>query len=94
MKDSEVYLRAAELCSKSDEYGYYTFSCMALGDLCGWAEQFDRLRYEYAELFKPIHVMFGESWFGSDFGEEGARNSNYRVLALCFMAAIAKSEGR
>lgn len=93
MKDSQIYLRAAELCaikhevgSNNPDAGCCDFICSA-GGARGWA----LVDNEFEPLFKPEHTSRPLYWFGS-LGP--AENNKARVLALCFMAAIAESEGR
>lgn len=92
MKDSEIYLRAAESADKQE----YCFSCNEVyfaavdaGLSTTWS---DVLTDRYAELFSmvagsPLHVD------DVDALNSIAKQKAWRVLALCFMAAIAKSEG-
>lgn len=83
MKASEVYREAAKFCFDND-----SFSCCAITHkpdpegLYRWA-----LRKEYEALFKPEGGFY--AW-GDMWGDESRK---CRILALCFMAAIAESEG-
>jgi hypothetical protein len=45
----------------------------------------------YFNLFKPPRIHHNSVWFGDWLIQE---NQDCRVLALCFAAAIAESEGQ
>lgn len=96
MKDSEIYLRAAEVIAD----GVTECSCDAISHVshgewrfpsgearCGEAVQKDR----YAELFAPNDggFIWGDLW-ANDF----AGRQSCRVLALLFMHQIALDEER
>ena len=98
MKPSELYLVGAEQCAGLTDLRRTPFRMSecdfsyACDSIRGWACSDEALK-EFAEYFGPKRGNLF-SWFGSVTGVAGAHNSHYRVLALCFMAAIAKSEGR
>lgn len=90
MKRSEVYLRAAELVAqRTDEP-----SCLALETvmenlaLRDWSKPTIR----YQRLFAPnIGLAGGATTWGYEWGIRSVRK-DCRILALCFMAAIAEYE--
>lgn len=92
MKASEIYRRAAEL----QDTGQYS-SCYAVNEaVTGDARKPTKEAQKYAALFSPRENHDpDESW-----GLEWADNpwfwgvNECRVLALCFMAAIAADEER
>jgi hypothetical protein len=83
MKDSEVYLRAAEIIDADQE----EFSCCAVdeavGKFCLWTKQ----RFEYEELLRPARRKT-PAW-GMQFGATEKECKACRVLALLFMHQIA-----
>ena len=99
MKASELYLIGAEKCAEKDEewnVSYvverndFPYACDSIRGLVGS----NGALKEFAEYFKPEKGDWCDGWFGSVSGKAGAHNSHYRVIALSFMAVIAKSEGR
>jgi len=87
MKDSEIYLKAAELVA--DERT--EFSCIAISvisDASG-AEYHCKQRDEFAKLFSAT-----ESKLHAGNVHALPDSIGWRVLALCFMSAIAKDEGK
>ena len=91
MRDSEIYLKAAELCCEPDEFGDFPFACNAVSAVCRNLElDSGQRKTAFAEIMGPGHRDEVSAWFGLDT----ASNSNVRCVSLCFMAAIAKSEGR
>jgi len=95
MKDSEIYLRAAEGVSGRHEsfdtrHGGAYGCCDFIEVNCG-TQTARRLVGEFGSLFfhsdgNPTELGY---WMG--YGDE---SNKARVLALLFMSAIAKSEGR
>lgn len=84
MKDSEVYLRAAELV-----FHGATFSCCAIDDVVGFVGSSQR--EAYSEVFKPDNL--GTYAWAADWGE-GKTPMNERVLALLFMHQISLDDER
>lgn len=88
MKDSEIYRRAAEIMDDPlHEFG----ACSAISNAFFGTQRNNDWPYgrtEYQELTGPFLDLFD----GIQFATLTQRNT--RVLALCFMAAIAESEGR
>ena len=83
MKKSKTYIEAAKRIANNDE----NFCCNAIDEITG----FDVTHLIYFEkYFRPTFAKFGDQWFGSCFS---GKNQNVRVIALCFAAAIAESEG-
>ena len=93
MKDSEIYLRAAEVCTEPERDGARRWFPSCQWGLEDWHADVRLLR-EFEEYFPHDNEPDYTSDFGSCLDSCGAHNSHYRVIALCFMAAIAKSEGR
>jgi hypothetical protein len=87
MKASEVYLKAAmRMAAKKD-----CFSCTSIERASnGQGEPFIK---KYAAIFKPCGVETEGIWFG-DCACRTDENLGVRVLALCFMSAIAADEDR
>ena len=87
MKASEVYREAA----KQMELGYANFCCHALTRVGGYG-----LCAKMKKLYAPRSLS--SAWMeDSDDGKGsylGTESHNYRILALCFMAAIAEDEER
>jgi hypothetical protein len=97
MKDSEIFLRAAETCALpvetwSDEH--YYCACPAISNAGDYGPAANRLRKEFELMFMPQRPGPDGEWFGKYYGQNAANNSHYRVIALGFMAAIAADEGR
>lgn len=92
MKDSEVYLRAAQLLD-AEPAGAHSGACSAL---------IMALRYSPPCLTdKPCHACMMLEYFHSGHdngywlgGLPSPSGKNTRVLALLLMSAIAESEGR
>ena len=78
----------------------FRYSCDAIGVAAGYFMNFastdDELnlylsaKKYYAELFMPMCAWSDQAWFG----EITDKNRNVRIVALCFAAAIAESEGK
>ena len=92
MKQSDVYLKAAEILEANGADGW---SCWAIEEALGVpkhdvGEPRHELVMSYEGIFKPEG---SDHWWGFAFekecGAEGAKQC--RILALCFMAAIAES---
>ncbi len=75
MKDSKVYLKAAEICSEDS----FMLAASACEEVSG---EFDKFYDEFYFVFDDMPTLIGSN------------GAFVRSLALCFMAAIAKSEGR
>ena len=89
MKLSDVYRSAAVKCSKIDPV--YA-SCYAINEAAGRHYQVCGPESDkYSALFAPQTNYNDQAW-GEEWGNDTERR-NCRVLALCFMAAIAESEG-
>lgn len=92
MKMSEIYERAAE----SIDSGRITYSCIAVADAAdpkyfdGPGQHCD----EYAATKQYINYFADDQYELQDMFEQGERRKEFRVLALCFAAAIAHSEGK
>lgn len=85
MKASEVYLKAAKLVAKENQ-----FSCCTISAVSGFAWQGgDILREQYSALFAPSH---GYAWLEFEFDDGSQEQHDWRVLALLFMHEIAKDE--
>ncbi len=93
MKDSEIYLRAAELCAirheTKDPKEIYRIGCCDFIELADFDASW-RLIGQFTALFKPRNPDRPLYWFGP-FCKE---THKARVLALLFMHEIAKDEGR
>jgi len=101
MKDSEIYRRAAELIDMGSE----RFACNSIEIVCkftagcSWGET-DAILDQFQNAMRPNrlplnHEAYG--WYGKPVDARNApitERQECRVLALCFMAAIAESEGR
>ncbi len=98
MKDSEIYLQAAKrlqvLCLSGDAMSPYC---------CDELKEFERQRDEFIWWFQPSEEEASPNvvgWWGDPpmrwegVTPEAEEMHLQRTLALCFMAAIAKSEGR
>lgn len=93
MKDSDVYLRAAELViTGHDKVG--GFSCFAIDeaffDVWGFYGGYEQVKC-YEKYFKPKGSRY--SW-GNSFARTPENCKNCRVLALLFMHEIAKDKER
>jgi hypothetical protein len=77
VKRSERYRKLA----RRFERGEQRYLCVVLGDSCA-----DLLLFRPKRL--PNHAWMG-GWWGSVLNK---RSMDCRILALCFMAAIAESE--
>ena len=105
MKASDVYRKAALLLERPVP-DYSPYACDAIGyatgwfsDRCGWHLRpggFERKRLEYCRLRDRFAELFGPRGIDSRgvvfFGAGRAANQDRRILALCFMAAIAEDE--
>lgn len=87
MKDSEIYRKAAKLLERGTSG---PGCCTAIRDVTAIGAV--RLSDEMRQLFVYRRKPFGMYWM-RDCGEIGDIRDR-RILALCFMAAIAESEGR
>ena len=91
MKDSEIYLRAAERIY--DEMSIY--SCVAIFRAAKFFPAHDRVhccpQVEYENLFKP---HWGGAYWGNKWSADADERRNCRVLALLFMHQIALDEER
>ena len=92
MTPSEVYLKAAELLEANGANGW---SCWAIEDVLGVPRHDEgdprhELVLDYENLFKPEG---SDHWWGFVFEEDcgPVKAKECRILALCFMAAIAES---
>jgi hypothetical protein len=85
-KASDVYTAAAERIY----YGMNYFSCFAVSAAEGNTYEYSNLVRRYVDLFVTGHTAgpYGYLKLG---GEQEARQ--WRITALCLMAAIAESEG-
>ncbi|MBM3460768.1 MAG: hypothetical protein FJX76_01575 [Armatimonadetes bacterium] len=83
MRASAVYLEAAR---RIDD-GRDTFSCYAINAVNWWDNYHSDL---FIKLFKPRRGAFG--LWGQEWGDDDKTRRSCRVLALCFMAAIAEDE--
>ncbi len=99
MKDSQIYLKAAAEVIKAAPDIYY--SCNAVNTAAGVPSgPKTRQALEYSDLFSsPTHgeassIPPGEGYLWAHDVECLTNSIEWRALALCFMAAIAKSEGR
>lgn len=100
MKDSEVYLKAAELVAETKEEFFSSckqwYCCDAIMD--AHPASFIRRQEDFVDQFSPNPI--GEAperiWEPGPHYMPTAtgKDQQARILALCFMAAIAKSEGR
>lgn len=90
-QDAVIYRKAAAIADKNMEA-----SCVAIEKANGtWSVSgWSRLTYNYNNLFKPRNsgVVWGNLW--ADWSNDATLNTRRqcRVLALCFMAAIAEDE--
>lgn len=90
MKLSEIYRNAAKLIERNKT----AFACFAIDDACrGNRLLAKEPQLEFSGLFRPIGKGANESWF-RDAGSTPDERRNIRILALCFMVAIAESEGK
>ncbi|MDP2621578.1 MAG: hypothetical protein Q8P46_15640 [Hyphomicrobiales bacterium] len=90
MKPSEIYLEAAALIDRDEEvYSCRAVAKAAYGD--NWsAEEWSFIVDPYAKLFKPLEASgLLEYWLKGQFSDWDERKA-WRILALCFMAAIAE----
>jgi len=88
MKDSEIYRRAAEIM---DDPLHEFASCSAIANAFYGTQRNNDWPLggsEYQELTEPFLDLF------DGIQHTSLEQRNTRVLALCFMAAIAESEGR
>jgi len=97
MKDSEIYLRAAELINN----GTAQYSCCAISSAeCGGVDDLYNAecapRRIYDDLFVDLNADTVPAGYGHISGTIDClpNSKEWRLTALCFMAAIAKSEGR
>ncbi|MDP2620871.1 MAG: hypothetical protein Q8P46_11975 [Hyphomicrobiales bacterium] len=87
---SEIYRKAAELIDRNEEiYSCRAVASTAYGD--DWSpEEWSFIVDPYADLFKPVEsASSAEHWLHGT-GLAYAERKAWRVLALCFMAAIAE----
>lgn len=94
MKLSEIYREAAWRI----EGGHEKYGCIAIegvaavwddGMIVNWSHV-DTAIASFSEYFRPENTYSRDPWFGRACT---ANQQNRRILALCFMAAIAESEG-
>lgn len=95
MKASEIYVAAAR--NVADKFG--TASCVAVHDLSPVGKRQWAHAQEYARLFSPCdtHTSVPCLAYSNALRLENIEKMelhNFRVLALCFMAAIAEDEER
>lgn len=89
MKLSEIYERAAEM--RLQEFGITIGCCQPIYDalvetgMCPNGHRGEAFDY-FAKWFKPSNRT---NWWWDSLGDD----NEPRVLALCFAAAIARSEG-
>jgi len=102
MKDSEIYRTAAELIDMDEE----NYACNAIEIVCRYIANLSQDEaYEVIGRFERMmrpnrlpknHKDYG--WYGRPknifFSKKYTERQSCRVLSLCFMAAIAESEGR
>ena len=95
MKESEIYLKAAELldANKGETYKFMYGCCDFINNfstdkqLCRFMPPVDK----FAELFAPRH---NELYWGDQWSDDADERYQCRVLALLFMHQIALDEER
>ncbi len=88
MKASEIFAQAAEVAFLEKSCG-----CYALEQVCQQGYMRGQIFDKFADVFGPTNktaIQIGGWWGDCDDKE----NQNARLLALCFMAAIAEDEER
>ena len=96
MKDSEIYAKAAQLLEQSPSAVPFQSCCWAISEITHPSESprtFARDKHcrEMKSVFAPYTR---EAFWMEQVGNSPQEKLNGRILALCFMAAIAQSEGR
>lgn len=86
MNPSEIYRKAAELIAR----GTQQHSCVAISIVVNY-ESFHE-RQSYGALFRPSRRVGSNDPWGEWWSEESKVCRDCRVIALCFMAAIAEDE--
>jgi hypothetical protein len=87
MKLSDVFLRAAELvASKEEDYSCDAVLKAANGDA-------PSALFFWRDRFTPREDSPEHYWLRDQFDMEEEDKHEWRILALCLAAAIAKSEG-
>jgi len=93
MKDSAIYRKAARIIADG-EFPHHDGACIAITKAVvstgilgsGCSEIANPLKEELRNMYMPMHSP--DAYWLEPLGKEG------RILALCFMAAIAESEGK
>jgi len=89
MKPSEIYRKAARMLEKRQ--AVHTCSCLVIQEALGRIgdANFSPVTARYIALFKPDGKGESDIWGNEWAGDENSRR-DCRVLALCFMVAIAE----
>ena len=90
MKASEVYRKAAErIASRMFSQGEHYCACYAI--TLADKESEEENKAMFSDWFMPEGKFKEQYWFGDTYDKEARKE---RILALCFMAAIAEDEER
>jgi len=87
MKRGEIYRKAA--LEMEQIIGAHYYSCWTIDDVSDSDGSARDAKTFYAKFYKPHRARMDDGWF-SDIPLDDI--NGYRVLALCFMAAIAEDE--
>jgi len=104
LNPNKIYRKAAELVEhNTSDVAVFGYSCLAIHAAVYCATrphnyEPSQLVDRYVELFYPPYELQTESWFNKDdawgdlWGKTDQERNDCRVLALLFMAEIAKGE--